>query len=53
MQLAGHLNDYGLFEEIDEAMLFKQQSDRRVMEHSPFYVYSLYRAPAVWGQEAN
>jgi hypothetical protein len=50
---ASHLNDYGLFEEIDEATLFKQLSDRRVMEHSPFNVYSLYRAPAVWKQEAN
>lgn len=45
---ASRINDHGLFEELHDAELFRQLSDTRVREHSPFFVYGLYRAPAIW-----
>jgi hypothetical protein len=42
------INDHGLFDDLHDAQLFRGVSDRRVAEHSPFLVYSLYRAPVIW-----
>jgi len=39
----GHLNKYGLFSAADEAQSFREATNIRVSEHSPFLVYGLYR----------
>lgn len=36
------LNEHGLFSKIDDAIGFRDLSDKRVPAHSPFYVYSLF-----------
>lgn len=44
----GMLNNYHLFSDLDSAFDFKEVTNRRVMEHSPFSVYGIYliqRAP--------
>jgi hypothetical protein len=38
-----HLNKYGLFSDIVIANRYKLASDLRVKEHSPFYIYGLYK----------
>lgn len=42
---ADRLNEFGLFQTLDDAIAFKGITDRRVQEHRPFYVYQLFRAP--------
>jgi hypothetical protein len=36
------LNEHHLFINVEDALRFKEYSDRRVKEHAPFYVYGLY-----------
>jgi hypothetical protein len=36
------LNDFHLFRERSDALLFKELSNKRVPEHSPFFIYGLY-----------
>jgi hypothetical protein len=44
------LNEFGLFEKLDDAMAFRDEMDRRVLSHAPFYVYGLYRDPEILHQ---
>jgi len=44
-QWSHRLNEFGLLANFDDALKFKEIADVRVPEHSPFYVYSLYRLP--------
>jgi hypothetical protein len=37
-----HLNDHGLFGDLQQAAEFKLVSDRRVEEHAPFFVFGIY-----------
>lgn len=37
------LNEYGLFSKIDDAINFRELTDKRVPSHSPFYVYGLFK----------
>jgi hypothetical protein len=39
------LNVHHLFSGLDEAFAFKAVADRRVLEHAPFFVYSLWLIP--------
>jgi hypothetical protein len=39
---APHLNKYHLFTEKDQAIEFREMTDRRVPEHAPFFVYGIY-----------
>ncbi len=41
---APRLNDYGLFDDVEHALVFRELSDRRVPEHAPFIVYALWLA---------
>ena len=42
------LNEYGLLESVDHALRFREMTNKRVLEHAPFYVYKLFRVePAV------
>ena len=36
------INDHGLIVTVEDAFEFKQVSDQRVREHSPFYVFAVY-----------
>lgn len=38
------LNEYGLIKNLEDAIEFKELSDKRIPEHAPFYVYELWRA---------
>ena len=40
---AKRLNSFGLFSSLDDAVAFRELSDRRVVEHAPFWVYGLWR----------
>jgi hypothetical protein len=40
---ANKINDWHLFDSAEAACLFAVASDRRVVEHAPFYVYCVYR----------
>lgn len=40
---ASQLNEFGLFGTAEKAHRFREMSDRRVADHSPFYVFGLYR----------
>jgi hypothetical protein len=40
---AKHLNSFGLFSALDDAVAFRELSDQRVVEHAPFWVYGLWR----------
>ena len=42
---AKRLNSYGLFSSLDDAVAFRELSDRRVVEHVPFWVYGLWLLP--------
>ncbi len=37
-----HLNEYGLFHSFEDALSFRGLTDKRVPNHSPFYIYSLF-----------
>ncbi len=37
-----HLNRFHLFRDYSQAVEFKRESDQRVVEHAPFFVYGLY-----------
>lgn len=39
------LNSFGLLKDIGDAMEFKEISDKRVPEHSPFWIYGISRLP--------
>lgn len=39
------INEYGLFDRFDDAMVFNNLTEKRVPSHSPFYIYSLFREP--------
>jgi hypothetical protein len=39
------INEHGLFDSFDEAMCFKDLTEKRVSSHAPFYIYSLFREP--------
>lgn len=39
------LNNFGLIASLDHATDFKRLSDARVPEHSPFWVYAIWRTP--------
>src|SRR5581483_270630 len=39
----GRLNKHGLLESLDDAMQFREMTNRRVPEHAPFHVYKLFR----------
>jgi hypothetical protein len=39
------INDLGLLESEEDAVAFKEISDKRVPEHAPFWVYRLHRLP--------
>jgi hypothetical protein len=39
------INEHGLFDSFDDAMAFKDLTEKRVPSHSPFYIYSLFREP--------
>jgi len=40
------LNEHGLFHKQDDAISFRDITDKRVQDHAPFYVYALFRDPA-------
>ncbi len=42
-----YINDYHLFNSLDNACRFRDYSDKRVKEHAPFFIYGLYRI-TVW-----
>lgn len=42
VQYLPFLNQHGLFDDFDVAVDFLDYTNRRVVEHTPFYVYSLY-----------
>lgn len=39
---AGHLNEHHLFDDEEQALAFRELSDRRVPEHAPFFVFGLF-----------
>ena len=41
-QWAGHLNEHHLLRELEQALVFRDLSDRRVPEHAPFFVFGLW-----------
>ena len=41
------INDFGLIRTVEWAHTFKQISDKRVPEHSPFWVFRIHRLPGV------
>ena len=43
---AAELNEHHLFRDPDPAFHFAELTSRRVPEHAPFFVYSVYRLPA-------
>jgi hypothetical protein len=43
---AEHLNEHHLFRDATRADGFRAETDARVPEHAPFFVYGLYRVPA-------
>jgi hypothetical protein len=44
---AERLNSFGLFSSLDDAVVFRELSDRRVAEHAPFWIYGLWRLPSL------
>lgn len=40
---ASRLNNFGLLASLDDAMEFKRLTDERVKEHSPFWIYGIWR----------
>jgi len=40
------LNRFHLFDDPEHALAFKAETNKRVSEHSPFFVYGLYRVPS-------
>jgi hypothetical protein len=42
---APKLNEHHLFRDHEPAFAFAAVTDRRVPDHAPFHVYSLYRLP--------
>jgi len=41
------LNRFHLFNDLDQAFAFKAETNKRVPEHAPFFVYGLYRIPSL------
>ncbi len=39
------VNEYGLIETLDNAIRFRSIADARVPEHSPFWIFGIYRLP--------
>jgi len=39
------INDHGLLQTEQDALVFREMTDKRVPEHAPFWVYKLYRLP--------
>jgi hypothetical protein len=39
------LNSFGLLQTVEEAIRFREVSDRRVPEHAPFWIYAIWRLP--------
>jgi hypothetical protein len=39
------LNEYGLLRNLEDAVEFKEMTNKRVPEHAPFFVYKLFRDP--------
>lgn len=37
-----HINDRGLFNNVDVALRFRDQTNKRVNEHAPFFVFGVY-----------
>jgi hypothetical protein len=48
-QWAGHLNEHHLLEDLEQALAFRDLSDRRVPEHAPFFVFGLWLIEPVEG----
>ncbi|WP_257460217.1 hypothetical protein [Archangium lipolyticum] len=46
-QWAGRLNEHHLLGELEQALAFRELSDRRVPEHAPFFVWGLWLIDAV------
>lgn len=44
-QWSYRLNEYGLLMSLEDAIEFKNLTNERVPEHTPFYIYSLIREP--------
>jgi hypothetical protein len=42
MEWGPKLNDHHLFENLEDARLFTQLSEKRVSEHSPFFIFGLW-----------
>jgi hypothetical protein len=42
-RFAQHMNRFHLFDDLDQALAFKDETNKRVPEHAPFFVYGLYR----------
>lgn len=43
----GRLNDFGLLNTYEDALEFRDVSDKRVEEHAPFWIYSICRLPQI------
>ncbi len=41
-RFGGHLNEYHLLKDLDPAVEFRQLTNERIPEHSPFFVYALW-----------
>ena len=42
---AKRLNDFGLLQSLEDALEFREMTDKRVAEHAPFWIYGLSRLP--------
>jgi hypothetical protein len=42
MRWAPYLNAHHLFDDLKQAYEFRDQSNQRVLEHAPFFVYGLW-----------
>lgn len=43
VEWSGRLNDYGLLRSLEDALAFKEITNKRVAEHAPFWVFGLTR----------
>lgn len=43
---SGKLNDHHLFDRVENAMEFRELSDQRAVEHSPFFVFGIWSIPS-------
>jgi hypothetical protein len=42
-QWIGHVNQWGLLDDLESALAFRESANSRILEHAPFYVYEIFK----------